>query len=84
VFMEYLKLHSSFFHYTRMHCYLLVTSDGEHQRRVFPTSIKKPHLNWKSAQEVIGFQSYGKPNFKNFKNPKIPNLGIPRQNDIWV
>jgi hypothetical protein len=36
VFMEYLKLHSSFFHYARMHSYLLIASDGEHQRRVFP------------------------------------------------
>jgi hypothetical protein len=36
VFMEYLKLHSSFFHYTRMHSCLLIASDGEHQRRVFP------------------------------------------------
>jgi len=29
----------------------------------------------------MGLQNYNNPNLKNFK---IPNLGIPGQNDIWV
>jgi len=29
----------------------------------------------------MGFQSCKNPNFGNFE---IPNLGVPRQNDIWV
>jgi len=41
----------------------------------------KPHFNGKYAQEVIGLQNRRKPNSRNFS---IPNLGVPRQNDIWV
>jgi hypothetical protein len=41
----------------------------------------RPHLNPKSAQKVMGLQSYESPNFENFKTP---NLRVPRQNDIWV
>ncbi len=29
----------------------------------------------------MGLQNHGSPNFENFKTP---NLGIPRQNNIWV
>jgi hypothetical protein len=38
----------------------------------------RPHLNRKFAQEVINFQSRKNHNFKT------PNLGVSRQNDIWV
>jgi hypothetical protein len=41
----------------------------------------RPHLNWRFVKEVMGLQSCGSPNFENFGTP---NLGIPRQNDIWV
>ncbi len=41
----------------------------------------RPHFNRRSAQNVMGLQSCKNPNFGNFG---IPNLGIPRQNDIWV
>jgi len=41
----------------------------------------KHHLNQRSAQKVMGLQSYGNPNFENFR---ISNLGVPGQNDIWV
>jgi len=41
----------------------------------------KPHLNQKSTQEVMGPQSSKSPNFENFRTP---NLGVLRQNDIWV
>jgi hypothetical protein len=30
---------------------------------------------------MMGPQSHESPNFENFG---IPNLGIPRQNDVWV
>jgi hypothetical protein len=41
----------------------------------------KPHFNQKFAQEVMGLQSCGSPNFKNFGTP---NLGVSGQNDICV
>jgi len=41
----------------------------------------KPHLNLRFTQEVMAFQSGGSPNFGNFG---IPNLGISKQNDIWM
>jgi len=40
-----------------------------------------PHLNRRFAQKIMGFQSYKSLNFGNFG---IPNLGVLRQNDIWV
>jgi len=40
----------------------------------------RPHLNQRSAHKVMGPQSCGSPNFKNFGI----NLGVPRENDIWV
>jgi hypothetical protein len=40
-----------------------------------------PHLNQRFAQKVIGLQSHGSPNLGNFETP---NLGVSRQNDIWV
>jgi hypothetical protein len=43
--------------------------------------LLRPHLNQRSAQEVKGPQRYRNPNFENFETP---NLGVPRQNDIWV
>jgi hypothetical protein len=36
----------------------------------------KPHLNRRSAQKVMGLQSHGSPNSKNF--------GVQGQNDIWL
>ncbi len=39
------------------------------------------HFNQRSAQEVMGLQSCGSPNFENFRTP---NLGVPWQHDIWV
>jgi len=41
----------------------------------------RPHLNWRSAQEVMGLQSHKSPNFENFETP---NLGVLGQNDNWV
>jgi hypothetical protein len=41
----------------------------------------RPHLNQRSAQNVMGLQSHKSPNFENFGTP---NLGIHGQNDIWV
>jgi hypothetical protein len=41
----------------------------------------KPHLNQRFAQEVMGPQSNKRPNFGKFRTP---NLGVLRQNDIWV
>ncbi len=41
----------------------------------------RPQFNQRSAQKVLGFQSHKSPNSGNFKTP---DLGIPRQNDIWV
>jgi hypothetical protein len=40
-----------------------------------------PHLNQRSIQEVMGFQSSRSPNFKNFG---IPKLRVSGQNDTWV
>ncbi len=33
----------------------------------------RPCFNWRSAQEVVGFQTSGSFNFENFE---IPNLGV--------
>ncbi len=41
----------------------------------------RPHLNWGSTKEIMGFQSCENPNFKNFGTP---NLKIPGQNDMSV
>jgi hypothetical protein len=41
----------------------------------------KPHLNRRSAQEIMAFQNAKSPNFENFKTPK---LGVPRQNEVWM
>jgi hypothetical protein len=41
----------------------------------------RPYLNHRSAQEIMSLQSCESFNFKNFGTP---NLGVPRQNDIWV
>jgi len=39
------------------------------------------HFKQRSTQRVMGLQSCGGPNFENFK---ISNLGVARQNGIWV
>jgi hypothetical protein len=39
------------------------------------------HFNQRYAQEVMTLQSCKKSNFRNFRTF---NLGVPRQNDIWV
>ncbi len=41
----------------------------------------RPHFNQRFAQKVMGPQSCESPNFENFKTL---NLGVLRQNDIWV
>jgi len=41
----------------------------------------RPHLNPKSAEEVMGLQSCGSLDFENFGTPK---LGVMEQNEIWV
>ncbi len=41
----------------------------------------RPHLNPKSSQEVMGLQNGESSHFGNFGTP---NLGVLRQNDIWV
>ncbi len=41
----------------------------------------RPHLNWKSVQKFMDLKSCKSPNFEIFENP---NLGIQRQNDIWL
>jgi hypothetical protein len=40
-----------------------------------------PNFNQRFAQEIMGLQSCGSLNFKNFETP---NLGVLGQNDIWV
>jgi hypothetical protein len=39
------------------------------------------HFNKRSTQEVMALQSAKNPNFKSFETP---NLGVLRQNDIWM
>jgi hypothetical protein len=39
------------------------------------------HLNLRFAPKVMNLQSRKSPNFGNFETP---NLGIPKQNDIWM
>jgi hypothetical protein len=41
----------------------------------------RPHLDQRSAKEVMGPQSCRNLNFRNFGTP---NLGVSGQNDIWV
>jgi hypothetical protein len=41
----------------------------------------KCHLNRRFEQEIMGIQSFKNPNFENFETS---NLGVLRQNDIWV
>ncbi len=41
----------------------------------------RPHLNQRLVEEIVSLQSCGSPNFGNFR---IPNLGVPGQNNIWV
>ncbi len=45
----------------------------------------RPHFDQRFAQEVMGFQNYKSPNFRNFNTPTWESHeGVPRQNDIWV
>jgi hypothetical protein len=41
----------------------------------------RPDFNWRFTHKVMGLQSHGNPNFKNFETP---NLEVQGQNDIWV
>jgi hypothetical protein len=41
----------------------------------------RPHLNWRSTQEIMSFQSRRSSNFGNFGTP---NMGILGQNDVWL
>jgi hypothetical protein len=43
--------------------------------------VFRPHLNQRFAHKVMGPQSCGSLICGNFETP---NLGVPRQNDIWV
>jgi hypothetical protein len=44
-------------------------------------STRVTTLLWRSIQKVMGFQNHKNPNFENFETP---NLGVLRQNDMWV
>jgi hypothetical protein len=66
---------SPWFTYMQLSCHMSLKI---YQQGLF---FFKPHLNWRSSQDVMGFQSHKSPHFGNFK---IPKLGVPRQNDIWV
>jgi hypothetical protein len=54
--------------YVKMVCHILLESIWQGLQLYF-----MPHFNWRSTQEVIGFQSDRSPNFKNFK---IFDLGV--------
>jgi hypothetical protein len=41
----------------------------------------RPHLNWRSTQEVMALQNVKSPNFGNFGTPKLRD---PWQNNIWM
>jgi hypothetical protein len=41
----------------------------------------KHHCNWRFVQKIMGLQSCKSSNFKNFRTP---NMGVLKQNDIWV
>jgi hypothetical protein len=41
----------------------------------------RPHLNWRFYTQSYGPPKLWKTQFREFRNS---NLGIPRQNDIWV
>jgi hypothetical protein len=60
-------------------CHILLESSWQGLKLCF-----KFHFNWRFAQKLMGFQSCGSPNFKNFKNFETPKLGVLGQNDIWV
>jgi hypothetical protein len=45
------------------------------------TTLLQNSPQLKVCTRSYGFQSPGSSNFENFETP---NLGIPRQNDIWV
>jgi hypothetical protein len=64
---------SPWFTCVQMTCYILLKISWQGLQLCFKT-----HLNQRSTQEVMGFQSYRGPNFGT------PNLGVPKQNDIWV
>jgi hypothetical protein len=41
----------------------------------------KSHFNWRFMQEIMALKSYRNPNFESFGTL---NLGVLRQNDIWM
>jgi hypothetical protein len=51
--------------YVQVVCHILLKSSWQGLHFCF-----RPHLNWRSAQEVIAFQNIKSPNFENFRNPK--------------
>jgi len=55
-----------------------------HTLEISPQAIQlcfRPHLNRKSAQEVMALQNVKSSNFGNFGTLK---LGVLGQNDIWI
>jgi hypothetical protein len=70
------SLESSWFTCVQVMCHILLKSSQGGLQLYF-----RPHLDWKSAQKVMGLQSHRRPHFENFETP---NLGVSKQNDIWV
>jgi hypothetical protein len=64
---------STWFICMKVTCHILLERSQQGLQLCF-----RPHLNRRFAQEVIGFQTRRNHNFKTL------NLGILRQNDIWV
>ncbi len=57
-------------------CHILLESSWQGLQLCF-----RHHPNKRSAQKIMGLHNRRNPNFENFETP---NLGIVRQNDIWV
>jgi hypothetical protein len=67
---------SPWFSCVKMTCNILLEKSWRELQLCF-----RFHFNRKLAQRVMGLQSCKSLNFKNFETL---NLGVPRQNDIWV
>jgi len=57
------------------------TSIGGLHKKLWASKIVRVPISRILGQKVMGLQSCKSPNFGNFKTP---NLGVSRQNDIWV
>jgi hypothetical protein len=69
------SLESPWFIYVQVACHILLENSW---RRI---QLCKTELNRRSTKKIIGLQNRKSPNFGNFKTP---NLGVPKQNDIWM